>query len=138
MYDALDTTKRVHFDANNLSSGPFVQDTLKSGEMINQSGNIVSPSNRLTTQEGNELNITETNVQRKKLNLQFGELTGIPSALGMTSGDNSKGSDRQRGSPHESDDLPDNDEDSGSNYEDDVDQMMYNPHETGDDSVPRK
>ena len=33
IYEALETTKRVHFDANNLSSGPFREhDTLKSGD----------------------------------------------------------------------------------------------------------
>jgi hypothetical protein len=67
----------------------------------------------LSTQEAENYQ-TETGVRRKKLNIQFGELTGIPSALGMTSGD--ANSDKNE--------FAEQNQESDTDYEDDIQEDM--------------
>lgn len=77
--------RRVNFDANNMSGNP--KNMFKSGDDIMVEDVQVSPGALTVAPRDDDHQIEEgeeSNVKRPNLNLQFGNITGIPSALGMT------------------------------------------------------
>ena len=76
--------KRVNFDANNLSGRPQGDGSgmmFHSGDEEDVANQAGAPGALMDGEED-----PQAEPKRQKLNLQFGNITGIPSALGMTGG----------------------------------------------------